>query len=324
MLSGTAPAADAEKDAFHFNRLLGRGVNLGNALEAPREGAWGLTLKPDYFQQIKQAGFHSVRIPIRWSAHAQEQSPYEIDQTFFHRVDWAIEQALSNGLAVVINVHHFEELCREPDKHFRRLAALWKQIATRYRNRPERLFFEILNEPHGALTDERWQRMVPPLLDVIRESNPERAVIVGPGRWNNLQHLEKLELPAQDRRLIVTFHYYSPFEFTHQGAEWAAGSQKWKGRTWKGTPEEEEALRKDFEKVTAWSKRNGRPIFLGEFGAYSAADMESRARWTHAVVREAEKRGFSWCYWEFGSGFGVYDPAARAWRQPLLKALLGS
>ena len=323
-VGGIARTAGAEKDAFHFNRLLGRGINLGNALEAPREGAWGFTLKPEYFQQIKQAGFNSVRIPIRWSAHAQEQSPYEVDQGFFRRVDWAIEQALSNGLAVVINVHHYEELCREPNKHLPRLVALWKQIATRYHNQPERLFFEILNEPHDPLTDERWQGMVPPLLGVIRESNPQRVVIIGPGHWNNLQHLDKLELPAPDRHLIVTFHYYSPFEFTHQGAEWVAGSNRWKGRTWKGTPQEEEVLRKDFVKVAAWSKKHGRPIFLGEFGAYSAADMESRARWTHAVAREAERRGFSWCYWEFGSGFGVYDPAARAWRQPLLRALLDS
>jgi endoglucanase len=323
-VSAATLTANPDKDAFHDNRLLGRGVNLGNALEAPHEGAWGITLKPDYFQQIKQAGFDSVRIPIRWSAHAQEQPPYEIDQAFFNRVDWAIQQALSNGLAVVINVHHYEELYREPDKHLPRFLALWKQIATRYHNQPERLFFEILNEPHDALTDERWQRMVPPVLGVIRESNPERAVIVGPGHWNSLQHLDKLDLTAQDRRLIVTFHYYSPFQFTHQGAGWVADSGKWKGRSWKDTPQEQEALRKDFEKVAAWSKRNGRPIFLGEFGAYSAADMDSRARWTRAAVREAEKQGFSWCYWEFGSGFGVYDPAARAWRQPLLRALLGS
>ena len=79
---------------------------------------------------------------------------------------------------------------------------------------------------------------------------------------------------------------------------------------------------KDFEEAAAWSKKNRRPLFLGEFGAYSAADMNSRARWTRAVRQEAERRGFSWCYWEFGSGFGLYDPRAKTWRQPLLRALL--
>src|SRR5262249_7928843 len=161
------------------------------------------------------------------------------------------------------------------------------------------------------LTDERWNAMVPTLLGEVRKSNPQRVVIVGPGHWNNLNHLEKLRLPEKDRRLIVTFHYYSPFEFTHQGASWVKGINKWKGRTWTGTPEQTEALRKDFAKAAAWSKEQRRPLYLGEFGAYSAADLESRARWLRAVAREAEKHGFSWAYWEFGSGFGVYDPVAR-------------
>ena len=96
-----APAgqvADGEKDAFYFNRLLGRGINLGNALEAPREGEWGVTLRDEYFQRIKEAGFHSVRIPIRWSAHAKPAAPFTIDDTFFRRIDWAIDQTLSRGL----------------------------------------------------------------------------------------------------------------------------------------------------------------------------------------------------------------------------------
>ena len=40
-----------------------------------------------------------------------------------------------------------------------------------------------------------------------------------------------------------------------------------------------------------------------------------------ALAREAEARGFSWAYWEFGAGFGVYDREKKEWREPLLKAL---
>jgi endoglucanase len=318
----TAPAADEEKDAFHYNRLLGRGVNFGNALEAPREGDWGVTLEEDYFKKIQEAGFNAVRIPVRWSAHAKKEAPYEIDAAFFKRMDWVVEQALSHKLVAVLNVHHYEELDKEPAKHLPRMRTLWKQIASRYRDRPDRLFFELYNEPHDQLTDERWQEMVPELLKAVRESNPRRVVVVGPGNWNNLDHLEKLRLPKEDRHLIPTFHYYSPFEFTHQGAEWVKDSQKWKGKTWTGTAKEREALEKDFSRAAAWAKKNERPLYLGEFGAYQAADMASRARWTRAVAREAEKHGFSWAYWDFCAGFGAYDPQAKAWHQPLLKALL--
>jgi endoglucanase len=323
-LAALAPLAraDDKKDAAHYNRLLGRGINFGNALEAPREGAWGLTLEEDYFERIKKAGFRSVRVPICWSAHAAAEAPYEIDADFFKRIDWVVEQALSRDLVAVLNVHHFDDLCRDPDKHEARFVALWRQIAARYRDKPDRLFFELLNEPNGKLTDERWNAMIPKALEAVRATNPERTVIVGPGHWNNLNDLDKLALPEKDRRLIVTFHYYSPFEFTHQGAEWAKDSQKWKGTTWTGSANETEALAKDFAKAAAWAKKNERPLFLGEFGAYHVADMDSRARWTRAVAREAEKNGFSWAYWEFGAGFGAYDPSAKAWREPLLKALL--
>ncbi|HEV3261665.1 MAG TPA: glycoside hydrolase family 5 protein [Gemmataceae bacterium] len=318
-----APSADGDKDAFSSNRALGRGINLGNALEAPREGAWGLTLKEEYFRLIKRAGFGAVRIPIRWSAHAGDKPPFEIDPAFFKRVDWAIDQALSRDLVVVLNVHHYDEMFTDPAKHLSRLTALWRQIARRYRKQPDRLFFELLNEPHGALTSERWRRMIPRLLAAIRESNPRRIVIVGPGEWNNVRELEKLSLPAGDRRLIVTFHYYSPMEFTHQGADWVPGSRKWKGTTWKGTPRQQDVLRKDIERAAAWGKKHHRPLFLGEFGAYAGADMDSRACWMGAVAREAEQHGISWSYWEFGAGFGIYDPKAEAWHDPLLQALVG-
>ena len=64
LASAAAQPGDDGRDAFAANRRLGRGINLGNALEAPREGAWGLTLQVEHFERIKQAGFAAVRIPI--------------------------------------------------------------------------------------------------------------------------------------------------------------------------------------------------------------------------------------------------------------------
>ena len=71
-----------------------------------------------------------------------------------------------------------------------------------------------------------------------------------------------------------------------------------------------------------WAKEHNRPVYLGEFGAYSAADLASRGHWTAAVAREAEKHGWAWAYWEFGSGFGAYERTSGTWREPLLKALI--
>jgi endoglucanase len=319
-----APAADAPKpaDIFAANKALGRGMNFGNALEAPKEGEWGLTLEAGYFKLLKDAGFQTVRVPVKWSAHAAKDAPFAIDAKFFARIDWVIDQAAANGLNVVLNVHHFDEMDTDPDTTRPRLVAIWEQIAARYKDRPPSVVFEMLNEPHGKLVDAKWNETIPVVLKAIRATNPTRPVVVGPSFWNGIWALPKLTLP-DDLHLIVTVHYYDPYKFTHQGAPWGAEDvRKLSGVKWTGTDAELKELGDKFDQAAAWGKTHNRPIFMGELGAFEKADLDSRAKWTAAVVREAEARGFSWAYWEFGAGFGAYDRAKKAWRDPLLKALV--
>jgi endoglucanase len=303
------------------NQKLGRGINLGNALEAPKEGEWGVKLEAKYFKAIKDAGFATVRLPVRWSGHALAEAPYTIDRAFAERVDWVVNQTLANKLNIIVNVHHYGEMDANPDKHLPRLIGLWEQIAVRYKDRQAEVYFELLNEPHDKLTEALWNAALAKLLTVVRKTNPTRPVIIGPGQWNSIRALDKLELPP-DQNLILTVHYYDPFQFTHQGASWVKGSDKWKGQSWTGTDAEQAAIRKSFGKVADWAKAHDRPVFLGEFGAYQQADMESRARWTRFVAGEAERLGFSWAYWEFCAGFGAYDPRTDTWRVPLKTALI--
>jgi endoglucanase len=309
-----------------FAQLLpafGRGVNLGNALEAPREGEWGVKLEERYFELIKKAGFDCVRIPVRWSAHAGSEPPYRLDPDFVNRVDWAVRQALDRRLLPVVNMHHYHELMERPDEHRARFLAIWEQIATHYRDYPPALSFELLNEPHGKLTAEKWNALLADAIPVVRRTNPTRKIVVGPAGWNNIDQLAGLELPEKDRNLVVTFHYYSPFKFTHQGAGWVGGqSQAWLGTKWTGTPAERQAVERDLDKAITWAVEHRRPIFLGEFGAYSKADLESRARWTRFVAAEAMRRKIGFAYWEFCSGFGVYDAQRDEWIPPLKQALL--
>ena len=321
---GSDKAQSKPEDIAAANRKLGRGINLGNALDAPNEGEWGVTLKPEYFKAIKEAGFDTVRLPVNWATHAKADSPYTLDTKFAKRVDWAVDQALANHLNIIVNIHHYRAMDSDPDKNVPRLIGLWEQIADRYKDKPAEVYFELLNEPNGKLTDAKWNAIVPQVLKTVRKTNPTRPIIVGPGSWNAIRGLDSLELPADDKNLIVTVHSYDPFEFTHQGASWVKGAEKWKGKKWSGSDAEKAAIQKQFDKAATWSKKHDRPIFLGEFGALETADMESRARWTRFMTEEAEKHGFSWAYWEFCSGFGAYDPKANVWHKPLLSALTDS
>jgi endoglucanase len=183
--------------------------------------------------------------------------------------------------------------------------------------------FELLNEPNGKLTAEKWNQLLGKAIDIVRRTNPTRQIVVGPVGWNGINDLGSLELPEKDRNLIVTVHYYNPFHFTHQGASWAGpDSQKWLGTKWTGDKAEQLAVVRDLDTAIAWAVKHRRPIYLGEFGAYSKADLESRARWTRFVADEAVRHKMGFGYWEFCAGFGVYDPVKNRWIEPLKEALL--
>jgi endoglucanase len=319
----TTPASQPEfEDAFAAAEALGRGINLGNMLDAPTEGEWGGVIQESYFDIIREAGFDAVRVPIRWSTHADPAAPYTIDAAFFERVDQVTEWALARGLVVVLDMHHYEEMAVNPGDHQERFLALWKQIAEHYQDYPPTVFFELMNEPNSAMTAPIWNDFVDKGLAVIRASNPERMVLIGGVNWNNYGQLQNLQLPDGEERVIGVFHYYEPFHFTHQGAEWVSDSGPWLGTTWEGTDSQIAEVRANFDQVSAWSQANDLPVHLNEFGAYSKADPASRLRWTDFIAREAERRGFAWAYWEFNAGFGAYDPLANAWREDLLKALI--
>ena len=156
----STPTAEPPVDAFAMNRRHARTVSLGNALEAPNEGDWGVTLQEEYFQLIRQRGFTAVRLPVRWSGHALAEAPYTINPDFFKRVDWAVEQALKNDLAIVVNLHHYEEMALDATGQHERFLALWRQIAEHYRHQPNAVLFELMNEPNGALTASSWNRLI--------------------------------------------------------------------------------------------------------------------------------------------------------------------
>ncbi|MDH3459746.1 MAG: glycoside hydrolase family 5 protein [Burkholderiaceae bacterium] len=310
-----------QERAAGCNRALARTINFGDMLDTPTEGL-GPVLSDEFITLAKGAGFTAIRLTIRWDARADFKPPYTIDPDFFDRVDGAVKLASAQGLAVVIDMHHYAAMNTAPKSEQQRFLALWNQIAQHYRNAPATVMFELLNEPNLYLGRDMWQRVMSAALREIRASNPDRTLIVGGAPWNTLAALEQLHLPFDDRNLIVTFHYYDPIEVTHQGAEWVDGSDEWMGTAWRGSAAERQALKADFADVAQWAKVERRPIFLGEFGVYSEADDATRLAWTKAVREQAEANGFSWAYWELASKFGVLDPWTLDWREPLLQTLL--
>jgi endoglucanase len=310
----------ATADAFEQNRKLGRGVNiLGyDPIWRSRDHA---RFQAKHFRLLKEAGFNSVRINLQPFRRMNAANDYALSESWYEVLDWAVEQARAQDLRVILDLHEYNSLGNDPATNKVKFLAFWRQLSAHCQQAPESVFFEILNEPCRKLTPALWNEYLAEALAIIREKNPARAVIVGPSFWNSIDHLAELELPAADRHLIVTVHYYTPMDFTHQGAAWAQRADKL-GVDWLGTEKEIGVLKGDFDKAAAWAKQHDRPVFLGEFGAYDKAPMESRARYVASVARAAEQRGWSWAYWQFDNDFILYDIGRDAWIEPIRRALI--
>ncbi|GEM78094.1 glycoside hydrolase family 5 protein [Vibrio superstes] len=324
--------------------FLGRGINMGNFFESPSyEGEWngGLTIQASDFDNIASHGFASVRIPVRWNAHALENAPFTIDAAFLSRVQQVVDEAIQEDLRVIINTHHYNEMFYnkgEFQHHRERLNAIWNQLAIHFPldEYPEdKLVFELLNEPHEEVGVDEWNLLIDDLTSLLWTDNADtqnnslgqRKIMIGTADWGGPFKLPALKLPQESTpdNTIITVHFYEPFKFTHQGAEWVDGANKWAGMRWLGTDAEKQTLYNYLDAVSDWNNVQGRgfEINIGEFGVYSKVSKpEDQRAWTAFIARESEKRSFSWHYWEYSSGFGAYDPYAKQWRSALIEGLI--
>jgi endoglucanase len=308
-----------EISAHEQVRQMGRGVNVIGYDAFWKDNSQG-NYKEEHFAKLKAAGFSTVRVVLFTFPFLDQQN--RLDPKWINRLDWVVATARKHGLNVILDEHDFDECSKDVAACRPKLKAIWTQLAQRYRNEPNAVVFELLNEPHGQFDAATWNTTAQELLQIVRKDNPTRNVIIGGVRWNSRDTLKDLQLPAGDKHIIATFHYYDPFPFTHQGAAWADEPIRSGKNIRFGKPAEIAQIEKDFAMVKAWSDSSGRPVLLGEFGAYDKAAMEDRVLWTSTVARTAEKNGFAWAYWQFSSDFLLYDFKANDFVQPILKALV--
>jgi len=301
-----AACGPAESEAQAAPFPMRRGVNLGNALEAPNEGEWGYRIEAAHLAAIADAGFDGVRLPVRWDAHAAAAAPYAIAPTFFARVDEVVGQALERGLIVQLDLHHFDALIAERPGERERYLGIWRQIAEHYRDAPAGLIFEPLNEPHG----DRWRgarltTLQRDVVAIIRENNPTRLIVLGPGNWQNIDALRDWR-PPEGENIAVSVHYYEPHAFTHQNAEWLGADAPRFDRFWGGF-DDRATIHHHLDEARRWGATNGYALQLGEFGVIRNAPMDQRGIWLRFVRGRSEEFGLGWCVWDFAGAFAIWD-----------------
>jgi aryl-phospho-beta-D-glucosidase BglC (GH1 family) len=279
-----------------------KGINLGNTLEPPLEGGWNNPAAQEYyFDMYKDAGFNCVRVPVRWDQHTQAGYPYKIDEAWLQRVEQVVDWGLSRGLFIIINAHHEDWIKQNYTNaaYRERFDSIWSQIATRFKDKSEKLVFEVINEPYGLTktqNDDLHQRVI----TVIRKTNPTRIIVIQGHNWGGSDELVAAAIPA-DNYLIGSFHSYDPYTFGLLGEG-----------TW-GSASDINILNNKFLAVKNWSDNVHIPVLLGEFGSIGTADYNSRMKHYKTYVELAQKYGFIYCAWDDGGDFRIMKRSEKKW-----------
>jgi aryl-phospho-beta-D-glucosidase BglC (GH1 family) len=242
---------------------------------------------------------------------------------------------LADGLAVQIDLHPeegYKARIKSGDDGVDRMVMLWRQLAAHYATRdPERVFFEIMNEP--AVSDPyRWAGIEARVVAAIREAAPRNTIIATGPNYSGIADL-LTQHPLADGNVIYNFHFYDPIEFTHQGAGWGAAwwtythdiaypaDESSMAESLKEVPEpanrfaleryfldhwDVHRVRLTIDEAAAWAKANDVPLICNEFGVYREhADPQSRFNWIRDVRTAFEADGIGWTMWDYRGGFGV-------------------
>ncbi len=309
----------ASRQAWAAAAALSRGIAIGipqalgegQGLDAGRTAAI-----------VSRAGFRSARLAVRMPWLAPEPPDEAAVRDRLGRLDETIDAFLARGVLVVLDLRAEEPQAAvrgagTAEARRRRLGELWRQLATRYAGRPQRLLFEVSFDVDASASEKN--ELLARVVKGIRGSDPRRVLVVG---WADAIDLPRLSLPAGDPHLIVGVGNAEPERFTRQGVPWLPESEKWRGTSC-CSPQERQLMALPLDLAKTWSADHRYPVWLAEFMSHKDIPVDLRARHARFMRQAAEERGLSWAYGDFSSDFGAYDPVAGSWRAPLLQALLG-
>lgn len=361
------PEEWTELSQTEITAAMGLGWNLGNQLEAsangkPSEKAWNnYRIEPDLLKLVKESGFSTVRIPVSYLSMIGAAPDYTIDKEWLDRVEEVVNYVLDNDMFAIINIHgdgYYTVdggwlLCAEDDQTEikAKYEAVWRQIAERFKNYDEHLIFESMNEEfdgtYGNPNEKAYQNINAYnqiFVDTVRKTgaNNTKRWLLMPG-WNtNVQFTtseygfvipEDTLCESPEKRLMISVHYYDPYNFTINETK-----GEYKTQWGKYAVEDiERACNETYIKAVMMKLNDsfvsqGYPVVIGEFGAQDksiAADYypEFRRYWTECVISAAKKQGCIPVYWDNGyngdKGFGLFDRVKFTVTQPeLIEAMM--
>lgn len=317
--------------AYAVSCPFGRGVNLTNwfQVNSAKEIHFYKYSKTD-FEQIKSLGCDVVRLPVNMHFMTNGAPDYTFDPIFLNYLDQVVDWCDDLSMHLIIDNHTFDVDSDTDPNIGAVLEIVWTQLALRYKNANDDIYFEVLNEPHG-IADDVWNAIQLKVVEAIRKVNTKHTIIIGPASWNSYNNLSKMPV-YNDDKLIYTFHFYDPFLFTHQGASWSnldlvqhipfpynAETMPQCPAEYKGTWVEDnyrgyssngtvQKVKQLIDIAVKFSTERNVPIFCGEFGVFDTySDPAQRVFWYETVREYLEQKNIAWTIWDYHGGFGIFN-----------------
>lgn len=334
------------------------GWNVGNSLDSidasksdtAVETAWGNpAITAELMQAAKKAGFGAVRIPVTWINRFGSAPNYTISANYINRVEQVVKYVLDQGLYAIINIHHdggnnatgrwltlvdgSKQVTTEHTQAvLTQFNALWKQIATHFKDYDNHLIFESMNEVmvDYAKPDQSWLTVINQLnqafVDTVRPTggNNDNRCLVVPGYNTNIDYTVSGFVAPKDSssgKLILSDHYYDPYTFsgsaeTHAWGTGNSGIDNWA---------QEDYVQQQMSRLKSTFISKGLPMILGEYGAVRQSGYEKYQRYyVEYVTKAAHDVGIAPFIWDNGSSasgseaFGFIDRKTYAVMYPTL------
>jgi endoglucanase len=245
---------------------------------------WRKTVGAAELAALKDAGFDFVRIPV-------EPSPFLSDKTLalreelFASVLESVRLVNAAGLKAVVDLHlipagdealGMERVMNEPDLFDAYVELVRKMARTLSGEDPELVAFELMNEPVIDCEPGKakvWPDRLKRLYAAARASATRLTLVLSGSCWAGAEGLATLDpKDVPDDNIIWTFHSYSPFLLTTQGATWAGDFIRYvTGLPYplhKASRQELDAalekIRKTIRAEAPWTRRSGMLAYLDE------------------------------------------------------------
>jgi hypothetical protein len=222
---------------------------------------------------LHRAGFNAVRVPLHYSLFESD------DAEGFKLLDRLIGWSRAEGLYVILDLHAapggqtgtniddsagYPWLYRSPQEQAH-LIAVWRRLATHYRDESSVLGYDLLNEPIPhfpklAPSNPLLEPLYKKLSGEIRKIDTHHILFLGGAQWDS--NFSVFSKPF-DTNVAYTFHKY-----------WTAP--------------DESVLKQYID----FRERYDVPIWMGESG-------ENTDEWITQFVKALEKNNIGWAFWPY-------------------------